>query len=236
LKGLLGHCGSSFIISLMLVPSGAGSGRFPQLGRLPNLPATAALNRQLNSQSSSAPSVTSIQLFFTGKPVSDLIIGTKAKRYSVKIIGQNFDPSAKVVIEGMRTRVSFASSTELDASLKGGPLMFPGEVALQVVNPDGQSSSAITLEVVTYPAVLSTATVTPDFGPSGSQITITGVGFTPKGNHIRLLSRATGLVGVTPEVDSQDGRTIVLSLPEFVCPPCSLSVPPCAAPCFKLKP
>jgi len=236
MKGLTGRFGSSFIISLILVPSVAGSGRFPQLGRLPNLPATAALNRQLNSQSSSAPSVTSIQLFFTGKPVSDLIIGTKAKRYSVKIIGQNFDPSARVVIDGMRTRVSFASSTELDAGLKGGPLMFPGEVALQVVNPDGQSSSAITLEVVTDPAVLSTATVTPDFGPSGSQITITGVGFTPKGNHIRLLSRATGLVGVTPEVDSQDGRTIVLSLPEFVCPPCSLSVPPCAAPCFKLKP
>src|SRR5215469_4098218 len=189
MKGLTGWFCSVLIISLMLVASVAGSGRFARSGRLANLPATAALNRQLNSQSSSAPSITSVQLFFSGNPVSELIIGTKAKRYSLKITGAAFDPSAGVAVDGMKARVSAATSTELDVKLKGGPLMFPGEVTLRVVNPDGQSSNAVTLEVVTDPAVLSTAIVTPDFGPLGSQITITGVGFTPNGKHIRLLSR-----------------------------------------------
>jgi hypothetical protein len=236
MKHLTGCFCFTLIIGFMLVPSGAVNGRLPRSGRLASLPAAAAIKLTSNPQGSADPIITSVQLFYLGQPVSQLVIGTKAKRYSLKIIGAAFDPSARVIVDGMKARVSSATSTEVDANFKGGPLMFPGEVTLQVVNPNGQSSNAITLEVVTDASVLSIATVTPDFGPLGTQITTTGLGFTPKGNHIRLLSRATGLVGVTAEVDSSDSTTIVFSLPEFLCPPCSLSVPPCAAPCFKLKP
>jgi hypothetical protein len=227
---------SILTIGFLLVPSGAGRGRWPVLGRPASGPWPVALNLAPYSQGSTAPTITSLQLFLDDKLVSQLIIGTKAKRYSLKIIGQGFDPAAKLVVDGMRARVSMASSVELDARLKGGPLMFPGEAAVHVVNPDGETSNAVLLEVVTDPSILSIASINPDFGPLGAQITVTGLGFAAKGNHIRLLSPATGVVGVTTEVTSQDGRTLAFSLPDFICPPCSLSVPPCAAPCFALKP
>jgi len=165
-----------------------------------------------------------------------LVVGTKAKRYSLKVDGVGFDPGAKVVVDGMKARVTSQVSGELDARLKGGPLMFPGEVAVRVLNPDGGGSNSILIEIVTDPSILSIATITPDFGPLGTQFTITGIGFAAKGNHIRLLSRGTDRVGVTAEVDSSDGRTLVFRLPDFICPPCSLSVPPCEAPCFSLNP
>jgi hypothetical protein len=187
-------------------------------------------------QSVIAPHINSVQLFLDGRFVEQLTIGTKAKRYSLKIAGQGFDQAAKVVIDGMKARVSSASAVEIDAGLKGGTLMFPGEVFLHVVNPDGETSNKAILEVASDPSVLSIATISPNFGPSGTQVTVTGIGFAAKGNHIRLLSRATDVVGVTEEVDSPDGRTIVVSLPNTICPQCTLFVPPCEAPCFLLNP
>jgi hypothetical protein len=195
-----------------------------------------ALKLASNAQSVIAPHINSVQLFLDGQLVDQLTIGTKAKRYSLKIAGQGFDPAAKVIIDGMKARVLSAAAIEVDANLRGGPLMFPGEVGLHVVNPDGETSNKAILEVVTDPSVLSIATITPNFGPSGTQVTITGNGFSNKGNHVRLLLRATDVVGVTPELDSSDTRTIVFNLPDFVCPPCTLSVPPCEAPCYALNP
>jgi hypothetical protein len=194
------------------------------------------MNKRPVWQSVIAPHINSVQLFLDGRFVEQLTIGTKAKRYSLKIAGQGFDPAAKVVIDGMKARVSSASALEIDAGLKGGTLMFPGEVALHVVNSDGETSNKAILEVASDTSVLSTATVSPNFGPSGTQVTITGIGFAAKGNRIRLRSLATDVVGVTDEVDSPDGRTIVANLPNFICPPCTLSVPPCEAPCFALNP
>jgi hypothetical protein len=104
------------------------------------------------------------------------------------------------------------------------------------LNPDGGTSNKVILEVVSEPSVLSIATVSPNFGPSGTQVTITGNGFSNKGNHVRLLMRATDVVGVTPALDSPDTQTIIFNLPDFVCPPCTLSVPPCEAPCYALNP
>src|SRR5262249_7509295 len=221
-------------IGFMLASPGTGSVRLPVPGRVASRPARA-IGLTSNPQGSAAPIITSVQLFYLGLPVSELVIGTKAKRYSLKITGAAFDPSARVIVDGMKARVTSATSTELVVNLKGGTLMFPGEVAVRVVNANGQTSNDVIIEVVTDPAILSIASISPDFGPLGTQVTITGLGFAAKGNHIRLLSRGTDRVGVTADVDSPDGKTLAFSLPDFICPPCSLSVPPCDAPCFVLS-
>jgi len=226
---------SMITIAVLLAPASAAGGARRLERPAPRTGGVGASQRH-SPESAPAPQIGSTQLFFAGELVSQLIVGTKAKRYSIKIIGQGFDPSAKAVVDGMKTRVTFASSAELDVVLKGGILMLPGEMHLQVVNGDGQTSNAVILEVVSDPRILSIATISPDFGPLGTQITVTGVGFTPRGNHIRFFSGATDQVGVTSEVDSSDGRTITFSLPDFLCPPCSFSVPPCGPPCFALNP
>ena len=234
MKAVISWFCSAFTIVFLLVPVSAR--RVPRLEGPAKVPVLAALEGHANLQGIVAPHINSVQLFLNGEPVGQLTVGIKAKRYSLKIIGVSFDPGAKVVVDGMKAIVSSEVAGELDARLKGGPLMFPGEVAVHVLNPDGGTSNKAILEVVSDPSVLSIATVSPNFGPSGTQVTITGNGFSNKGNHVRLLMRATDVVGVTPELDSSDTRTIVFNLPEFVCPPCTLSVPPCEAPCYALNP
>jgi len=235
MKTLMPWFCSAFTIVFLLVPASGSRGALRLHGQA-KVPALAAPRFSPNLQSAIAPHINSVQLFLGGELVDQLTIGTKAKRYSLKIAGQGFDPAAKVVIDGMKARVLSATAVEVDAILRGGPLMFPGEVGLHVVNSDGETSNKAVLEIVSDPSVLSIAAVSPNFGPSGTQVTITGNGFSNKGNHVRLLMRATDVVGVTPELDSSDTRTIVFNLPEFVCPPCTLSVPPCEAPCYALNP
>jgi hypothetical protein len=187
-------------------------------------------------QTAPPPRINSVQIFFMGGPVSELIVGTKARRYALKIIGQGFDPAASISVDGMRARISIASAVELDATLKGGFLMLPGQAALQIVNPDGQSSNTVFLDIVTDPSILSIARITPDFGPVGTQVTVTGVGFTATGNRVKLFSSASPEhSGVTADVASADGKTLVFTI-GGLCPPCVFASPPCELPCLVLNP
>jgi hypothetical protein len=226
---------SSMTLAAIILACGPGASFSLSTGLRTKFRAASAKTGE--PQSSPPPQINSVQLFFMGKPVSELVVGTKAKRYTMKIIGQGFDQSASITVDRMKARISSASAVELDATLKGGILMLPGEAALRIVNPDGQTSNTVFLDVVTDPSILSIASITPDAGPVGTQVTVTGLGFAAKGNRLSLFNPASpGRSGVTAEVDSVDGKTLVFSIPGDLCPPCVYASPPCELPCLVLSP
>jgi hypothetical protein len=116
-------------------------------------------------------------------------------------------------------------------------VLVAGQIALQVVNPDGETSNTVALDVASDPSVLSISSISPDSGMVGAQVTVTGVGFTPTGNMIQMANvLVPTLRGVTGPIASADGRTLTFNVPVGICPPCAFSTPPCLAPCFAVRP
>jgi len=180
--------------------------------------------------------ISGVQVFLNGQPVAELAAGTRGKRYTVEIIGVGFDASAKVFVNGSKVPVLTSAQNHMTARLKGVVLV-AGQITLQVVNPDGETSNAVTLDVASDPSVLSISSVSPVTGMVGTQVTVTGVGFTPTGNMIQMVGIVlTTLRGVTGPVASPDGKTLTFHIPSALCPPCAFSTPPCLAPCFVVSP
>jgi hypothetical protein len=178
-----------------------------------------------------------LNILFKGQSVDQLITGTKAKRYTIDLTGSGFGPASRVVIDDQKVPTTFLSATELTAKLRGSLTSAPGELNVKVINPDGQISNALTVDVISNPADLSILSLSPDFGTSGAQIKVGGAGFTPTGNRLRFRRTAQpGLTGLTPAFPSADGRTITLDVPLALCAPCSFTTPPCLAPCFQIAP
>jgi hypothetical protein len=181
--------------------------------------------------------LTRLRILFKGQPVDQLITGTKAKRYSIDLTGSGFDPASRVVIGEQKIPTTFLSASELTAKLRGGLTPAPAELSVKVINPDGQTSNSLTVDVISNPADLSILSLSPDFGTGGAQITVSGVGLTPTGNRLRFRRNAEqDLVGLTTDSPSADGRTIILDVPSTLCPLCSFSTPPCLVPCFLIPP
>jgi hypothetical protein len=175
------------------------------------------------------------QVFFAGQPVDGLTVGTKVKRYTVEITGVGFDASARVLVNGMKIPVLSSSPNQITARFKGLVLV-PGELSLQVMNPDGEISNAMMIEVVSDPSVLSLSAVSPVTGIVGAQVTVTGVGLTPTGNMVQMISvTLPTLRGFSGPVDSPDGKTLTFKIPAGVCPPCVVSTPPCLGPCLAVS-
>src|SRR5262249_41151063 len=180
--------------------------------------------------------ISGVQVFLDGQPVAELAAGTRGKRYTVEIIGVGFDASAKVFVNGSKVRVLTSAPNHMTARLKGVVLV-AGQIALQVVNPDGETSNTVALDVASDPSVLSISSISPDSGMVGAQVTVTGVGFTPTGNMIQMANiLVPTLRGVTGPIASADGRTLTFNVPVGICPPCAFSTPACLAPCFAVRP
>src|SRR5215470_9950380 len=181
-----------------------------------------------------APQLSGLQILFRGQPVNHLITGERAKHYTFNLTGSGFDLDSRVVIKGRKVPTTFVSSTELTAKLRGGVVPPPGELAIEVLNPDGQSSNVLTADVISNPEVLSIQAFSPAFGLIGSQAKLTGNGFTATGNRLHFRKAANlEIDGFTVELPSADGKTITFAVPITVCPPCS---PECLLPCFGVSP
>jgi hypothetical protein len=181
--------------------------------------------------------LTSLHLFFEGQPADELITGMKAKRYTIDLTGAAFDPASRVVIGEQKVPTTFLSATELTARLRGGLTPAPTELSVKVINPDGQISNALSVDVISNPADLSLLSLSPDFGTGGEQIKLTGVGFTKTGNRLRIRSTAQpSLTGLSMDFPSADGRILTPDMPSILCPPCTLLTPPCLVQCFQIAP
>jgi hypothetical protein len=78
------------------------------------------------------------------------------------------------------------------------------------------------------PAITS---ISPDRGPVGTEVTITGTGFLSEGNVIYFETSSTSMIYQARITSSSpDGLTLLFDVPEAVNPDCYYSDPPCAAP------
>ena len=189
-------------------------------------PAGAARGRNLTGYATSyianesqEPVITSVSIAFKGQPVSYIIAATKAKRYTVSVFGIGFDSSSTIVVSGQALQTELTGPNELTARLKG-IVLTPGVLSLRVVDAGGQSSNAKTLDVVTDPARLAVEAISRTNGPVGTEVTLTGHGFTATGNQITF-ARASGSPahGVVPmPANSTDGSHLTFTVPPALWP------------------
>lgn len=199
------------------------------------VPAAALSSTRL--QGSAQLQLTGYQLTFKGRPVDQLVTGVKAKRYRITLTGAGFEPSSKVFLDGQKVATNYVSATQLLARLLPGLTPAAEEMLVQVVNRDGQQSGFLLIDVISDPSTLSISTISPDAGPLGTRVMITGTGFTATGNKIRFRRGASPFTeGFAADAPSEDGKTISFVVYPALCPPCSFTVPPCLAPCLATAP
>ena len=199
------------------------------------VPATAVSSTSLSGNAQLQ--LTGYQLLFMGQPVDQLVTGVKAKRYRISLTGAGFEPSSKVFLDGQKVATNYVSATQLVARLLPGLTPAAEEMSVQVVNPDGQQSAILLIDVISDQSILSISTISPGVAPIGTRVTITGTGFTATGNKIRFRRGAPPITeGFAADAPSGDGKTISFIMFSALCPPCSFTVPPCLAPCRELAP
>ena len=199
------------------------------------VPATAVSSTSLSG--SAQLQLTGYQLMFMGQPVDQLVTGVKAKRYRISLTGAGFEPSSKVFLDGQKAATNYVSATQLVARLLPGLTPAAEEMSVQVVNPDGQQSAILLIDVISDASILSISTISPDVAPIGTRVSITGTGFSATGNKIRFRKGAPPITeGFAADAPSGDGKTISFIMFSALCPPCSFTVPPCLAPCRELAP
>ncbi|HYL99693.1 MAG TPA: IPT/TIG domain-containing protein [Blastocatellia bacterium] len=190
-----------------------------------------------DSFSSTEPAVTNVQVLFQGNPASNLIAGTDARQYRLAVTGTGFHHASQVLLDGRKARTVFTSPTQLTAKVKPVLLEKPGDLILSVQNPDGTTSNTVIVDVVSPPSVLSVTRLSADAGPPGATITITGTGFTPTGNFVRLVHSPLGdRQGIQADVPSSDGQTLQFTVTNELCPACVFTNPACAVACLLANP
>ena len=90
---------------------------------------------------------------------------------SVTITGEGFDTTTAVDFNGTAATFTTVSPTELTATVPSGAMSGP----ISVTNTDGTGISSTDFTVIPAPVVTG---FTPDSGPSGTFVTISGTGFT----------------------------------------------------------
>lgn len=138
---------------------GGTTARVPAGGGFFNLPASGTYTIEVTSATANAtgdyllnvsaptPTLTSLQLLYKNKPVDHLTAGNKAKKYQLTLTGGGFTADSKVLINGTPTETSVASSTTLTARLPFKRVPGAGMITIQVLNPDGQLTGTLTVEV-----------------------------------------------------------------------------------------
>ncbi len=95
----------------------------------------------------------------------------------------------------------------------------PATTGYGIVGPKTRAAVNAAMAKATAAPTIIKATATSS--PIGKSITLTGTGFLPTGNIIRLGD------GIIRNIDSKDTKTITFLVPQFVDAPCSLQTPPC---------
>ena len=152
---------------------------------------SAPVSRTFRTPGSEALQLTGSQLFFKGKAGDEVVSGKKIKRYSMELAGTGFVSDSRVIVNArhafpysplsepeQRISTTYESATALRAQfLHGSPP--PGLLLIKVVNPDGEESNTVTVDVISQSSDLSITSLSPESGPVGIQLTLRGVGFAP---------------------------------------------------------
>jgi len=149
------------------------------------------LASQFNSPSSAEdPQLSEVELQFKGQPVDQVVFGKKAKKYSITLTGTGFVPDSIVIVDSLRAYpyaliqsdqhldTVFKDSTRLRTTLNSETVSSPGFLAVKVANPGGGESNSLAIDVISKPSELSIASISPESGPIGTKVTLTGTGFT----------------------------------------------------------
>jgi len=135
--------------------------------------------------------LTACQLLFKGKPVDEVVAGKKIQKYSMELTGTGFVSGSSVVVNSRRAfgfdplenseqriETTFESDTHLRAQFlhRKAPA---GLLVIKVVNAEGQESNTLTVDVISQSSDLSITSISPVSGPTGTILTLRGVGFAP---------------------------------------------------------
>ena len=216
---------------------GSSSGYRPHIG------SSATAGR--TSRSMDAPQLTGSQLLFKGKPVDEIVSGNKIKRYSIQLTGTGFVSGSRAIINSRpafaedprseqeeRIATTYESATGLHVQFVKKHAPPPGLLFIKVVNPDGAESNTLAVDVISPSSELSITSISQVSGPTGTILTLRGVGFapspTPVFNYIRFTAvgsapsdSATGFVGRHTDPTSNDNMlTFVIgtSVVDPICP------------------
>lgn len=139
---------------------------------------------------SDGPQLAGLQLLFKGQPVDQVVSSKKLKKYSIAMSGVGFLPDSRVVVSSFSAfpvtfdeppqqpvATSFETVTSLEAVFLPGAAPPPGLLVVRVVNPDGGESNSIAIDVISKPSLLSIESISPEGGPTGTEVTLKGTGF-----------------------------------------------------------
>jgi hypothetical protein len=126
--------------------------------------------------------------------------------FDLDVQGNNFDPSALVFIDFAAVPTNFISGTNLTATISASLASTPGSHRVEVVNPDGNHSNAMTLTIVPPPPVLHALSPrTTELGSGPLTLILQGEHFTP-------LSKAL-VEGTTITTFFSSTRQLVATMP-----------------------
>ncbi|MEW6125859.1 MAG: PQQ-dependent sugar dehydrogenase [Acidobacteriota bacterium] len=77
-----------------------------------------------------------------------VLVGTKAKKLWMVVRGTNFATGAKLLVNNIELELGSASATELVGKFAKPLVAAPGQLSIQVRNPDGRTSNIVTMNVV----------------------------------------------------------------------------------------
>jgi hypothetical protein len=183
----------------------------------------------------SPPSLTGVQLFFRGQPVDQIVLGTKLKKYSIELTGTGFTSGSIAVVDSLgvcplslqppETLATIdQGSSSLQAAFPRRTALSSGILSVKVVGPDGAESNALTIDVIANPTDLSIDSISPQSGPIGTTVTLTGVGL-QQGNPIRFSALGSSTFQF---VGFYSGSATALKPVNFAIPGSEI-VPVCAA-------
>ena len=240
------------ILFVVLIEASIGqSGSYASLSGSPGTGPTSA----------EAPEVNGLQLLFKGQPVDEVVSDKKIKKYVIEVTGTRFVPGSSVVVNSIRafpfapgeppeqpTLTTFVSVTNLEVRFLPDTAPPPGMLSVNVVNPDGVESNALSVDVITKASKLSISSISPESGAVGTQVTLTGNGFTPiPANNLNAIrftavgtqdnASANFFEGFYADASANNG-TLTFTLPNrviepicpgspFVCDP--IAIPPITA-------
>ena len=152
---------------------------------------SALVPRIFKAPAQDALQLAEVRLSFKGKPVNKLVSGNKVKKYSMELTGTGFVSGSRVIVSSIRAYLSdlsrpeapvattYESATALQAQFLRGSAPPPGLLLINILNPDGKESNTLGVDVISAFSDLSITSISPESGPSGTLITLRGVGFAP---------------------------------------------------------
>jgi hypothetical protein len=100
--------------------------------------------------------------------------------FDLTIEGANFFSDSRVLVNSMGLATTFLSNVKVTASVPATVASVPGSYQVEVINPDGNHSNAVTLQILPRPPVLTTLIPTVvEIGIGAFPLLLQGANFTP---------------------------------------------------------